>query len=334
MDTFLSLLKQSYNSGKPLVGPLSASVPLTSRCNSRCLYCPPSRTRKEKEPSLVQLKELFKQLANLGVHFISLTGGEPTLRSDLEEIVMAARESRLIPSLLTNGTLLTEARVVSLISAGIQGFVVSLDSTSPQTYRAIRGVSVMPVLEAIDILARIRNDHDGIFACVTSVITKHNFRDLPTLATNLIQRGLHYQIQPVLNQPQVSLDPNDQTAMDALRNVVDSVLDIYSTRYTLAEKRYTKAIHQYISSGRLPHEFSCLGMFLLVHMDVEFNVYPCWLFPTIGSAKMHEIADLWNSDKMHAARMKLKEEGCPGCWLLCDAKPSLQYQLEEVFNEN
>jgi MoaA/NifB/PqqE/SkfB family radical SAM enzyme len=330
MESYTNRLRQSYKAGLPLAEPLNASIPLTSRCNSQCLYCPPDRTARDSEPSLIHLKELFQQLQSMGVRQVSLTGGEPTLRRDLEEIVRATQNCSLTPTLLTNGTLLTESRLASLVDAGLKGIVVSLDSFSPETYRAIRGVPLGPVLNGIEVLTRGRHNHPGIFACVTSVITKHNIRDLLSLANDLARRGLHYQIQPVLNQPHLAVDPNDLQAMADLRAAIRSVLDIYASRYSLAEKLYTESISDYLATGRLPHQFHCLGMFQLVHLDVDFNVYPCWLFPAVGSAKKRPLAELWNSEEMRSARLQLKKHGCPGCWLLCDAKPSLQYNFEEV----
>jgi MoaA/NifB/PqqE/SkfB family radical SAM enzyme len=334
MDSYANRLMQSYETTLPLVGPLNASIPLTSRCNSHCLYCPPDRTRHVSEPSTAVLKDLFQQLHVLGVRQVSLTGGEPTLRRDLEKIVATAQESGLSATLLTNGTLLSRPRLTALVDAGLKGIVVSFDTLSPQKFRSIRGVPIKPVLNGIEVLTEARQDHLAIFTCVTSVITKHNFRDLPALATYLAQRGLHYQVQPVINHPELTLDPNDREAMAALKAAIQAVLDIYATRYTAAEKYYTAFIPAYIATGHLPARFRCLAMITLVHLDIELNVYPCWPLPVVGTVKTQSLKNLWNSDEMHSARMQLKENGCPSCWLLCDAKPSLQYQLEEVSHEN
>lgn len=327
MKEYIMRLKDSYNTGLALTVPQSASVPLTADCNSRCQYCPPERTAQENNPSLVDLRELFHQLHRLGVKNISLTGGEPTLRKDLEDIIRAAVQHELNPTLLTNGTLLSEKRLVSLIEAGIQGIVMSLDSLSPNTYKEIRGVPLKLALNGIEALTLCKRNYPRVFTCITSVITNKNILDLPSIASYLSQRDLHYQIQPVLRNSDLAINPTDSSAIASLRMAIRSILDIYIPRYSQAEIAYTSAIPDYIASGGLPENFRCFAMFQLIHLDVDFNVYPCWLFPAVGTIKNTPLENIWFGEEMHNARLRLKNNGCSGCWLLCDAKPSIQYNL-------
>ena len=83
--------------------------------------------------SLSQLKEAISDAQNLGSSVIGLTGGEPLLRDDLEDII-AAIDQRSMPVLFTTGYKLTQARVKSLKKAGLEIPVISLDHYSAEIH--------------------------------------------------------------------------------------------------------------------------------------------------------------------------------------------------------
>jgi len=111
---------------------------LTARCNLACIYCHHEgepASRGEISPELAV--SLATAAARLGVRSLKLTGGEPLLRADLEDII-AKMPKALRISLTTNGILLEE-RAYGLAEAGLERVNVSLDSLKQQTYRAITG---------------------------------------------------------------------------------------------------------------------------------------------------------------------------------------------------
>jgi len=111
---------------------------LTARCNLACIYC-----HHEGEPA--SKGEISRELAvsvaiaaaRLGIRSLKLTGGEPLLRADLEDII-AGMPSALKISLTTNGIFLEE-RARGLAEAGLGRVNISLDSLQPKIYRAITG---------------------------------------------------------------------------------------------------------------------------------------------------------------------------------------------------
>src|SRR4051812_18737710 len=131
-------------------------VSVTDRCNYRCTYCMPEdgvpHADRADVLSFEEVCALVRCFAHLGVTRVRLTGGEPTVRRDLVQLVRLLRE---IPSLRdlalsTNGHLLVElAR--PLREAGVDRLNVSLDSLVPGRFAAIpRRGDLARVLAGLD----------------------------------------------------------------------------------------------------------------------------------------------------------------------------------------
>ena len=120
---------------------------ITDRCNLRCTYCMPAQGLEWlPTPALLTTAELTRlgrlAVERLGVERIRLTGGEPLLRRDLEEVIASLATLRTTSggkpdiALTTNGLGL-EKRAVALRKAGLGRVNVSIDSLDPQDYAAI-----------------------------------------------------------------------------------------------------------------------------------------------------------------------------------------------------
>lgn len=130
-------------------------ISLTDRCNYRCTYCMPEAgvdiLPRDEILSFEELEAIVAALTQVGVRRVRLTGGEPTVRKDLLQLV--ARLSRLgleDLSLSTNGERLGElAR--PLRAAGLDRLNVSLDTLSPERFRAVtRRGNLAAVLAGLD----------------------------------------------------------------------------------------------------------------------------------------------------------------------------------------
>ena len=123
---------------------LLLAINLTRRCNLACAHCYlDAETLRAAAPGELTTGEvcgLLDAVAGRGDEtMVVLTGGEPLIRADLETIVSHGAGRGLAIVVGSNGTLLTERRVLSLKKAGALGVGVSLDSLDAETHDAFRG---------------------------------------------------------------------------------------------------------------------------------------------------------------------------------------------------
>ncbi|HYL39802.1 MAG TPA: radical SAM protein, partial [Candidatus Binatus sp.] len=140
-------------------------ISVTDRCNFRCPYCMPSEIfgrdyeflPRDEILSYEEIRRLASVFVGLGVHKLRITGGEPTVRRGLPDLIaqLAALRTRedepLDLALTTNGSALRQlAR--PLAEAGLRRVTVSLDSLDDATFRRMNGVDfpVARILDGID----------------------------------------------------------------------------------------------------------------------------------------------------------------------------------------
>jgi MoaA/NifB/PqqE/SkfB family radical SAM enzyme len=110
--------------------PILAQIIPIRRCNLACTYC--NEFDKNSPPVLTsQMFRRIDRLAELGTSIITFSGGEPTLHPDLDALIGRVREHDAIATLLTNGYLLTPARIKRLNSAGLDYLQISIDNVQP-----------------------------------------------------------------------------------------------------------------------------------------------------------------------------------------------------------
>jgi len=129
---------------------------LTDRCNFRCTYCMEPDVRFAAPESLLQAEDfvrLARVAADLGVHKIRLTGGEPTLHPALGEIIAGIRvHTGCEIALTTNGSMLDRASLRAWSAAGLDRVTISLDTLRPDRFARITRSTCSPqrVLAAIE----------------------------------------------------------------------------------------------------------------------------------------------------------------------------------------
>ena len=116
-------------------------ISLTDHCNLRCVYCMPEDMTFRPNAELMQDDELLllvSLFASLGFHKYRLTGGEPTVRAHIVDLVRAIANTPGVHSLTmtTNGILLS--RLAHLLAeAGLQRVNISLDTLNPEKFRRL-----------------------------------------------------------------------------------------------------------------------------------------------------------------------------------------------------
>ncbi len=158
--------------------PYSAQIELTLRCNASCPFCSfPMMEENDisKEMSTKQVKCLIDQISSLGVNSLSFTGGEPTLRNDLPELIYhAGVEHDLMIGVATNGYLMPKLFKQNGKLSGLDYLLISLDYPFKEQHDKIRGINVFDrVIETIN----LANQRD-IKVILSTVVMKQNFKYL------------------------------------------------------------------------------------------------------------------------------------------------------------
>jgi MoaA/NifB/PqqE/SkfB family radical SAM enzyme len=110
--------------------PVLAHLIPIRRCNLACAYCNEYDAVSSPVP-LPDLERRIDKLAWLGTSVITLSGGEPTLHPQLDEVIRQVRQRRMIAGLITNGYFLTPERIERLNRAGLQYLQISIDNVRP-----------------------------------------------------------------------------------------------------------------------------------------------------------------------------------------------------------
>lgn len=131
-------------------------ISLTDKCNLRCIYCMPSDGNSffEKEENLNndEIYKIVKESAKLGIRKVRLTGGEPLVRKDINELIEKIYSIDGIEeiALTTNGMLLEE-RLEFLHSHGVKSLNISLDTLNEEKFKYItRGGDIHKVFRSIE----------------------------------------------------------------------------------------------------------------------------------------------------------------------------------------
>lgn len=127
---------------------------LTNQCNLRCPHCyMASGVAFDDELTTKEIKDLCANFRSVGGTHVSLTGGEPTIRSDFLEIVEYIHHLGMKSSVFSNGILWDEERVQRISTYNIEGVQISVDGYDEPTNSVVRGPGVFEqALKAIDLL--------------------------------------------------------------------------------------------------------------------------------------------------------------------------------------
>ncbi len=123
---------------------LSILCELTYRCNLQCPYCynPIDLHRYKDELDTATWSSVLAQAAAMGIVQAHFSGGEPTLRRDLPDLVSAASQAGLYTNLITQGTFLDDALLDTLIEAGLAHVQISVQAPHAELGDAIAGTRV------------------------------------------------------------------------------------------------------------------------------------------------------------------------------------------------
>jgi len=221
---------------------------VTQRCNLLCPVCFASSQRADRDPDLKAIEEWYRMLLDAGGPYnIQLSGGEPTVRDDLPEIVSLGRSLGFdFIQLNTNGLRLADdpAYVRRLKDAGLSCVFLQFDGTNDAIYETIRGAALLDKKKAA--IARCAEEHLGVVLVPTLMpgINAENIGSIISFAINSMPavRGVHFQ--PISYFGRYPLSPSDEsriTIPEVIRSIerqTDGLMKAENFRPPQAENAY------------------------------------------------------------------------------------------------
>lgn len=272
---------------KVINGPVFVSAFFTRDCNFNCHYCATSKSQDKPDISIKQWKNIITQLYNQGCRFITIYGGEPTLRSDLGELLKHCIDLNIYTHIVTNGSLLNEHILEEFASYGYFVLGISIDglsetSFSPKRYRP----------ELIELLQNIKERYpDNIDYSIHVLTTNENINELiPLIKTINNDLDCRFSIDPVHSSSSSdeqyqfrSFCPHlllNRDVMNRLRKVILNLkrqgIQIWSPNayYYYMNKWYQKKYLWDCNAGDLYYAIDNDGTVMLcedVNTDIQFN---------------------------------------------------------------
>ena len=163
--------------------PIMAHIIPIRRCNLSCTYCNEYDSYSKPVP-LETIRHRLELLGRLRTGVITLSGGEPLLHPDLDDIIRAIRENALLAGLITNGYLLTARRVQELNEAGLDYLQISIDNVMPDD---VSKKSLKVLDKKLQILAEHAHFHVNINSVLGGGI--HHPEDALTVGKRAMELG-------------------------------------------------------------------------------------------------------------------------------------------------
>src|SRR5437660_1539610 len=148
--------------------PVLAHVIPMRRCNLSCAYCNEYDDHSKPVPIETMFQRLDR-LAELGTNIITISGGEPLLHPELDDIIARTRKHGMLAGMITNGYLLTADRIHRLNHAGLDHLQISIDNVMPDE---VSKKSLKVLDKKLQLLAEHADFHVNINSVVGGGIQK------------------------------------------------------------------------------------------------------------------------------------------------------------------
>lgn len=318
---------------------------VTFTCNARCVMCDSWRKPSPDELSTAEIEAIFRQLPPLDA--VRLTGGEPFVRPDLNEIAHLVR-AHLRPGLLhvtTNGFL--TARIVEFCERRPRRLplhlLVSLDGTEAK-HNAVRGrETAWPTATAtLRALAPRRQELNLRLAVNQTLVDNeslHEYRrlrqflqplDIPLNAVLAYDASATYSLTEELElTPQAAgqYDPFGHFDTAELRAWLAQAEQDAATRppaERAAKRYYYRGLRHRLLHGQAVPNPPCVALHSHLRLYPNGDVPTCQFNSRrVGNLRQQGFAELWHSARARTQRAWVR--ACPGCWAECEVLPNAVY---------
>jgi MoaA/NifB/PqqE/SkfB family radical SAM enzyme/SAM-dependent methyltransferase len=257
------------------------TVAVTNRCPFNCWHCY-NHGRSQADIPVAALKSLARRLQSLGAVTVQLTGGEPLLRDDLEE-VFSAFDDRTTLLLGTTGLGLTYARAAALRRSGLFAVGISLDSMDETKHDAMRGYHGAFRI-ALDAIGHTRNA--GLYPYVVAVATR-DFLEEDHFMGFMEFAGSVGALEVHLLEPCPTGKLAGRTEVNLSGEEQDRIIS-YQKRIARREDMPILSTFAYLESSAA---FGCGAGLSHLYVDGSGEVCPCNLVPmSFGNIQTEELA--------------------------------------------
>src|SRR5438552_6119752 len=195
--------------------PVLAHIIPMRRCNLACAYCNEYDDISKPVP-LATMKSRLDRLAALGTTVVSISGGEPLMHPELDEIVAHIRKHRMMTGMITNGYLLTAERIERLNRAGLEHMQISIDNVMPDE---VSKKSLKVLDKKLQLLANHADFHVNINSVVGAGV--NDPQDALTIGRRALELGFTSTVGIIHNnQGQLkALDPASLAVFEQMKQM-------------------------------------------------------------------------------------------------------------------
>lgn len=296
--------------------PYRMDLALTYLCNNDCAHCYNARPRQQAELTTAQWKQILDRLWNIGVPHVVFTGGEPTLRNDLPELVAYTQQLGMIAGLNTNGRRLKDPGfLASLVEAGLDHVQITLESHDP----IIHDQMVRHSGAWLETVAGIRQALGSpLYVMTNTTMLQNNSQFLQETLTFLADLGI-----PTIGLNALIYSGNGANVGTGLPETQLPALLETATAFTQRHNQrliwYTPT--QYCHFDPLQLELGVKGCTAALYnmcIEPDGSVIPCQsYYQSLGNMLAHPWEKIWNHDLAVSLRERRNvPTACADCALL------------------
>ena len=309
------------------VRPGSAQIYVENRCNLKCSHCYESEESHPPERYQLSVEDyarIFDELAELGVLYLTFTGGEIFLRRDLLDIIELARKKRFAVTLFTSGTLLDDKKADRLAALKVKDVHVSVYSHDPAVHD---GFTNIPGSHAKSVRALKLLHERGVQTVMKANLMTFNVEHIDELIALARSVGADYQFDPTV-KPRMDGDraPLEYAVPpERIRRLVLNRPDLYTAFQRFRPDDLCAGDKSLLDGDSV----MCGAARGFISISADGGVYACGFFPTPGGhLKERSLKDIWFGSEQFARIRETtydKMESCASCDVRSTCGPCMAY---------
>ena len=301
--------------------PLSVQLDLTYRCNERCIHCYLDHD-DHGEMNTAEIKGLLDQMADAGVFFLTISGGEIMMRKDFFEILEHAHARTFSIKLKTNGVLIRKKEAERIRALGVESVQISVYSHRAEVHDAITKMpgSFRQTIEAVRLLRTV-----GLHVTMANVLMVQNAQDYPGVRALANELGA-----------QCTLDPTITPMMDGDRSILELNVDKAALREVFRDGALVGNVEEFCAPPQGVDEdaldmLPCSAGHTACYVSPYGDVYPCVQFPLpSGNVRQTKFVDIWRDSPQLKEVRSITLRDMPSCshcthGATCTRCPGLAY---------